>query len=102
MSIQQWGGVFLRIADPDPVRTNGPQPKLWRIGNERKTLKDWVRDPRNTLGLTKSGIKCRIDRAEKQERVLQIADLQAPQERYSRRAKSDHEWRRQMKTGLKP
>ena len=82
MSLQQWGGVFLRGFNPDALARPDAR-KQWRIGNERQTLRGWVADKRNIQALSEQAIKGRILRAEKRGRPLTIAEFQAAQERYS-------------------
>jgi hypothetical protein len=85
MSLGQWGAVIdMGGVSHRDARVN-LDAKKWRIGSERKTIRDWAADPRNTLRLSGMAIKCRIWRAERKGLVLTIAGLQAPQERYSRR-----------------
>ena len=82
MSLSHWGAVISFGNSYSAPRTN-PNAKRWRIGSERKTLRDWAGDPRNTLRLSAMAIKCRIWRAERKGRVLSIAELQDKRERYS-------------------
>ena len=86
MSLSQWGAVI----DMGGTGTSTPvvsrNAKRWRIGSERKTLREWADDPRNTLKLTTRNIQCRIWRAEQKGRLMTIRDLQDPKEKYSHRS----------------
>ena len=81
MSLAQWGGVVMHH-EPQGAPKTMHNAKRWRIGNERKTIRDWVRDPRNTLGLSQQAIKCRIWRAENKGLVLSFDALQDPRARW--------------------
>jgi hypothetical protein len=94
--LQQWGGVMLGHISPEPVAGQGRQPKLWQIGDERKTLEEWVRDRRNCLQLSASAIKTRIWRAERDGRTLSIAALQDPQARFARTTRKNNAWKLDM------
>jgi hypothetical protein len=94
--LQQWGGVMLGHISPEPVAGQGRQPKLWQIGSDRQTLEAWVRDRRNCLQLSASAIKARIWRAERDGRKLTLAELQAPQDKFSSTRRKNMAWKADM------